>query len=200
VAYLPVAGSTTVVPGVQLLARFRQCFTNSYGCHTLSANTPGYRNNLHAPRSTGSAPVLAPASSVSRELSDFQNCLQHLVSLFFPAIQRLTRDFMGPAQLAHPSMCWRGNQQLTDPLNLLFDCATMMHVSSLRMVRFFPFSPYLSGEVSSIVTVVHAYFEPCLTNNRDLETGVQDILEHCSFGQTLTFGYWCPKRARFLHE
>jgi hypothetical protein len=63
-------------------------------------------------------------------------------------------------------MDWLGNQQLPDPLASLCCCATMVHVSSLRMVFVVFCSPYLSGTLlatfPSIVTVVYALFEPCL--------------------------------------
>src|SRR6266851_4357492 len=104
-------------------------------------------------------------------LSDFQGCFQSLGSFLFPSIQRLTRNVMGTAQLAQQPMCWLGNQQLTDPLDLLFDCATMMHGSSLRTVGFFHFHHISQGCFlqcfSSIVTVVHAHFEPCLRDHRE---------------------------------
>src|SRR5438132_4665308 len=74
---------------------------------------------------------------------------------------------MATTQLAHQPMGWFGNQQLTDPLDSLFGCARMVHVSSLRAVSLFLLSPYLSGMLLAtfppIVTVVPALFEPCLT-------------------------------------
>jgi hypothetical protein len=79
---------------------------------------------------------------------------------------------MATTQLAHQPMGWFGNQQLTDPLNSLFGCARMVHVSSLRAVSLFLLSPYLSGMLLAtfppIVTVVPALFEPCLTLEKTL--------------------------------
>src|SRR5260221_538100 len=100
-------------------------------------------------------------------VAGFQGRLQGLCSFHFPSIQGLTRNLMGPTQLAQQPMCWLGYQQLTDPLASLLCCATMVHVSSLRTVFVLFCSPYLSGTLlatfPSTVTVVHALFEPCLS-------------------------------------
>jgi hypothetical protein len=59
-----------------------------------------------------------------------QCVLQGLLSFGFPTIQCLSRNLMPPTQLTDQSMLrWRGDH-LTDPLNSLLGCATMMHVSS----------------------------------------------------------------------
>src|SRR2546422_6921694 len=100
------------------------------------------------------------------DLLDFQSRLQSLCSFHLPSIQGLTRDLMRATQLAQQPMGWLWNQQLTDPLASLLCCATMVHVSSLRTVFLLFVSPSLSGTLlatfPSIVTVLHALFEPCL--------------------------------------
>src|SRR6266571_2362417 len=115
----------------------------------------------------GQHPFLHLHPPFGRVLPEFQSGLQGLSSFLFPSIQRLTRDLMATTQLAHQPMGWFGNQQLTDPLNSLFGCARMVHVSSLRAVSLFLLSPYLSGMLLAtfppIVTLVPALFEPCLT-------------------------------------
>ena len=77
---------------------------------------------------------------------------------------------MGTTQPTHQPMCWLRNQQLTDPLDPLFDCATMIswflpeHGSAC--VFFHHISQgFLFAMVLSIVTLVHAHFEPCLSYN-----------------------------------
>src|SRR5258706_247344 len=111
--------------------------------------------------------LLLPLATCRGWLWDGSQCvLQGLLSFGFPTIQCLSRNLMSSTQLTDQSILrWRGDH-LTDPLNALLGCATMMHVSSLRTVLIFPFSPYLSGTFfatfSSIVTVLRAHFEPCL--------------------------------------
>ncbi|HYA99421.1 MAG TPA: hypothetical protein VED37_04315 [Ktedonobacteraceae bacterium] len=77
---------------------------------------------------------------------DLQAVLQGLHSFLFPPIQRLPRDLLLAAAFTQQAMLLRMGQQFADPLDTLFDCATMGHESSLNLVKGFVFfSPYLSG-------------------------------------------------------
>ena len=98
-----------------------------------------------------------------------QRCFQGLGTRGCPTIQRLTRDTLHMTQLCDHSM-FGFRQHLTDPVNALLNRATMVPVSCLRTVMFLTCSPSLSGILArqlcaSIVTVVQAHFEPCLTYN-----------------------------------
>src|SRR5216683_2910508 len=73
-----------------------------------------------------------------------QGFFQCLTSCCRPTVQGLTRYLVRTTQLTHLPMSGV-RQHLTDHAHSLLNSATMVHVSSLRTVLFFTFSPYLSG-------------------------------------------------------
>src|SRR5450759_788160 len=73
-----------------------------------------------------------------------QGFFQCLPSCCRPTVQGLTRYLVRTTQLTHLPI-GGVRQHLTDHAHALLNSATMVHVSSLRTVVFFTFSPYLSG-------------------------------------------------------
>src|SRR5258708_17349999 len=73
-----------------------------------------------------------------------QSFFQCLPSCCRPTVQGLTRYLVRTTQLTDQPM-YGVRQHLTDHAYALLNSATMVHVSSLRTVMVFAFSPYLSG-------------------------------------------------------